>query len=64
MADWILEWAEGNCPGEITYATFDNVSFARDISNVYVSRSFMLSSPLQGLEQLDISVTCEFETWF
>jgi hypothetical protein len=29
-----------------------------------VSRSFKLSRPLQGQEQLDTSVTREFETWF
>lgn len=57
-------WTESNCQGEIAFTTFDNISFARNISNAYVSRSFKISRPLQGQEQLDISVARELETWF
>jgi hypothetical protein len=57
-------WTESNCQGEIAFTTFNNISFARNISNAYVSRSFKISRPLQGQEQLDISVARELETWF
>jgi hypothetical protein len=44
--------------------TFDKIGFARNVSNAHVSRSFTLSRPLQGQEQLDISVARVLETWF
>lgn len=57
-------WAEPNCQGGETAITFTANFLGRNISNALVSRSFKLSRALHGKEQLDISVTGDFDTWY
>ncbi|OJZ79687.1 hypothetical protein ASPFODRAFT_54812 [Aspergillus luchuensis CBS 106.47] len=57
-------WAEPNCQGGDTAITFTDNFYGRSLSIVLVSRSFKLSRALQGEEQLDISVTRNFDTWY
>ncbi|RDH38295.1 hypothetical protein BDQ94DRAFT_156325 [Aspergillus welwitschiae] len=57
-------WAGPNCQGETAYTHFTDSYYGRNLSNALVSRSFKLSRALHGKEQLDISVTRNFDTWY
>jgi hypothetical protein len=61
----LIAWEESDSQGKkFSISLFDNIGFAQNLSNAFVSRSFKLSRPLQCQEQLDISVTRELDTWF
>jgi hypothetical protein len=58
-------WAKPNCNGSWQGVTvFDTTNFARNLSNFVVSRSFKISRPLKGQEQLDISLATDLSSWY
>ncbi|OJZ79880.1 hypothetical protein ASPFODRAFT_518641 [Aspergillus luchuensis CBS 106.47] len=57
-------WAEPNCQGGETAITFTDNFYGRNLLNALISRSSKLSRALLGKEQLDISVTRNFDTWY
>ncbi|RDH26893.1 hypothetical protein BDQ94DRAFT_164089 [Aspergillus welwitschiae] len=60
----LFAWDKPNCRGTISWTIFDEISFARNISNFFVAHSFRLNRTLERQEQLDISVTSNFATWY
>lgn len=60
----LLAWARPDCQGSPAWTDFDDISFARNVSNIFVARSFRLNRTLEGQEQLDISVTSNYSTWY
>lgn len=59
----IIAWTEPNCQGIAASTIFNGSTLAKNISNVCLARSFQLLRPLQGQEQLDISITQEPSLW-
>ncbi|KAL4745853.1 uncharacterized protein BDW70DRAFT_154566 [Aspergillus foveolatus] len=59
----MMMWTERDCKGVPASTIFDNANFAKNISNICLSRSFKLLRPLQGQEQLDISITQKLGLW-
>ena len=57
-------WDQQNCQGNSAWTKFDNHVLARNLSNAQVSHSFKLNRTLEGKEQLDISVTNRFNSWY
>jgi len=57
-------WEQSNCHGTLGITVFSDGVFSRNISNYQVSRSFSLNRTLEGQEQLDISVTKDFDSWY
>lgn len=55
----MILWTDSDCKGIPASTIFNSTTFAQNISNTCVSRSFRLFRPLQGEEQLDISVIQE-----
>lgn len=56
-------WTEPDCKGIPASTILDHTNFAKNISNICLSRSFKLFRPLQGQEQLDISITQKLSLW-
>ena len=58
-------WDGLNCQGAgLAYTEFNDSVLALNVSNFFVSRSFRLNRTLQGQEQLDLSVTNDYATWY
>lgn len=57
-------WDQLNCQGNKGITVFSNQALSRNISNCQISRSFKLNRTLEGQEQLDISTTREFSSWY
>ncbi|KAJ6027402.1 hypothetical protein N7460_012219 [Penicillium canescens] len=60
----LIAWTQLNCKGDFGVTQFTDSVLARNISNGYVSRSFQLNRTLTHQEQLDISVTDNFTSWY
>ncbi|KAJ1708884.1 hypothetical protein NYO67_8961 [Aspergillus flavus] len=60
----LLAWDRPGCQGSLAWTIFDDTGFARNISNLFVARSFRLNRTLESQEQLDISVTSSVSTWY
>jgi hypothetical protein len=59
----LYAWTMPNCKGEWAQTEFDSVTFTKNNSNFYLSRSFKLSRPLEGQEQLDLSLAIDLSSW-
>lgn len=59
----LYAWPKPNCEGERAQTQFDFVTFTKNNSNFYPSRSFKLSRPLEGQEQLDLSLAINLTSW-
>ncbi|KAL2795478.1 hypothetical protein BJX66DRAFT_301705 [Aspergillus keveii] len=59
----LYAWMMPNCKGEWAQTEFDSVTFTKNNSNFYLSRSFKLSRPLEGQEQLDLSLAIDLSSW-
>ena len=57
-------WDRPNCEGQMAFTVFDSIKFARNLSNYAVSRSFRLSRPPNGQEQLDLSLAADLSSWY
>lgn len=57
-------WDQQNCQGNTAWTKFDNHVLAQNLSNAQVSHSFKLNRTLEGKEQLEISVTNRFNSWY
>ncbi|KAJ5661402.1 uncharacterized protein N7477_009018 [Penicillium maclennaniae] len=58
-------WTHPNCQGNRSaWTSFDDSVLARNISNLFIARSFRLNRTLVAQEQLDISVTNNYSTWY
>ncbi|KAJ5858071.1 hypothetical protein N7455_008965 [Penicillium solitum] len=60
----LTAWETSNCKGNPGYTQFSDSVVARNISNYGIFRSFQLNRTLTGQEQLDISVTDDYATWY
>jgi hypothetical protein len=60
----LTAWIKLNCTGKFGVKQFKNPVLARNISNALISRSFKRSRALVDQEQLDISVTGNFTSWY
>jgi hypothetical protein len=60
----LYAWNTSNCTGTHTWTEFSDTVLARNISNWQISRSFKLSRPLQGQEQLDLSEATNVSSWY
>jgi hypothetical protein len=61
----IETWKGQDCQGAgACFTIFNDSVLALNISNVFVSRSFRLNRTLEGQEQLDLSVTNDYATWY
>jgi hypothetical protein len=59
----ITIWTERDCQGVPASTIFNGTTMAHNISNACLSQSFKLARPLQGQEQLDISITLQPHSW-
>jgi hypothetical protein len=59
----LFAWTEPNCKGLRAQTQFNSVTFTKNNSNFYISRSFQLSRPLMGQEQLDLSLATNLKSW-
>ncbi|KAL4923025.1 uncharacterized protein BDV17DRAFT_297398 [Aspergillus undulatus] len=59
----MIMWTERDCKGIPASTIFDITNFAKNISNACLSRSFEILRPLQGEEQLDISLAQKPGLW-
>jgi hypothetical protein len=59
----ITIWTERDCQGVPASTIFNDTTIAQNISNACLSQSFRLARPLQGQEQLDISITLQPHPW-
>ncbi|OGE46910.1 hypothetical protein PENARI_c091G01411 [Penicillium arizonense] len=60
----LIAWTQLNCTGDFGVTQFTDSVLARNISNAYISRSLQLNRSLTQQEQLDISVTSNFNSWY
>jgi len=60
----LIAWEKLNCTGNSGFTQFTNPVLARNISNALIYRSFKLSRTLVDQEQLDVSVTNNFTSWY
>ena len=60
----LIAWEKFNCVGDFGVTEFAELVLARAISNAIVSRSFRLNRTLMQQEQLDISITDNFTSWY
>ncbi|KAL4912618.1 hypothetical protein BDW62DRAFT_216220 [Aspergillus aurantiobrunneus] len=60
----IMLWTEPDCQGIPASTIFNETNLAKNISNACLSRSFKLFRPLQGYEQLDISISQQLGSWY
>lgn len=55
----IITWTEPDCQGVAASTIFNGSTMFKNMTNACLSRSFKLLRPLQGQEQLDISIAQE-----